>query len=84
MDAFRMDEKALSLARIACRAQIGLDAPLVQVEVSLGSGLPMFCIVGLPEIAVKEYADSGADSGTTGGAGEAGCRCFASSACPKQ
>jgi magnesium chelatase family protein len=34
--------------------QIGLDAPLVQVEVSLGSGLPMFCIVGLPEIVVKE------------------------------
>src|SRR6202011_1304428 len=54
MDAFRMDEKAMSLARIACRAQIGLDAPLVQVEVSLGSGLPMFHIVGLPEIVVKE------------------------------
>jgi len=49
-----MDEKTLSLARIACRAQIGLDAPLVQVEVNLGSGLPMFCIVGLPETVVKE------------------------------
>jgi magnesium chelatase family protein len=54
MDTFRMDEKTLSLARIACRAQIGLDAPLVQVEVNLGSGLPMFCIVGLPETVVKE------------------------------
>jgi len=54
MDTFRIDEKAMSLARIACRAQIGLDAPLVQVEVSLGSGLPMFCIVGLPETVVKE------------------------------
>src|SRR5437660_9100572 len=54
MDTFRIDEKAMSLARIACRAQIGLDAPLVQVEVNLGSGLPMFCIVGLPEIVVKE------------------------------
>src|SRR5882724_11823573 len=54
MDAFRIDEKTLSLARIACRAQIGLDAPLVQVEVNLGSGLPMFCIVGLPETVVKE------------------------------
>src|ERR1700730_13670081 len=54
MDTFRMDEKTLSLARIACRAQIGLDAPLVQVEVSLGSGLPMFCIVGLPAVVVKE------------------------------
>src|SRR6266403_6402263 len=54
MDAFRMDEKTLALARIACRARIGLGAPLVQVEVNLGSGLPMFCIVGLPETVVKE------------------------------
>jgi magnesium chelatase family protein len=54
MDSFRIDEKAVTLARIACRAQIGLDAPLVQVEVSLGSGLPMFCIVGLPATVVKE------------------------------
>jgi magnesium chelatase family protein len=54
MDIFRIDEKAMPLARIACRAQIGLDAPLVQVEVNLGSGLPMFCIVGLPEMVVKE------------------------------
>jgi magnesium chelatase family protein len=54
MDTFRIDEKPVSLARIACRAQIGLDAPLVQVEVSLGSGLPMFCIVGLPKTVVKE------------------------------
>ena len=44
----------MSLARIACRAQIGLDAPLVQVEVDLGSGLPNFCIVGLPKMVVKE------------------------------
>src|ERR1700740_982175 len=54
MDTFRIDEKAMALARIACRAQIGLDAPLVRVEVSLGSGLPMFCIVRLPEIVVKK------------------------------
>src|SRR5271168_203848 len=54
MDTFRIDEKGMSLARIACRAQIGLDAPLVQVEVNLGDGLPMFCIVGLPETVVKE------------------------------
>jgi magnesium chelatase family protein len=51
MDSFRIDE---SLARIACRAQIGLDAPLVQVEVNLGRGLPAFCIVGLPAMVVKE------------------------------
>ena len=54
MDTFRIDEKTLSLARIACRAQIGLDAPLVHVEVSVGPGLPAFCIVGLPATVVKE------------------------------
>jgi magnesium chelatase family protein len=54
MDTFGIDGKAVSLARIACRAQIGLDAPLVHVEVNLGSGLPMFCIVGLPAMVVRE------------------------------
>ena len=54
MDTFRIDEKTMSLARIACRAQIGLDAPLVHVEVNLGSGLPMFSIVGLPKMVVRE------------------------------
>ena len=28
----------MAVARVACRAQVGLEAPLVQVEVSLGSG----------------------------------------------
>ena len=45
---------AFTLARIACRGQVGLHAPLVHVEVSVGSGLPMFCIVGLPATVVKE------------------------------
>jgi magnesium chelatase family protein len=54
MDIVGTDAKAVSLARIACRAQIGLDAPLVHVEVNLGSGLPVFCIVGLPAMVVKE------------------------------
>jgi magnesium chelatase family protein len=45
---------AISFARVPCRAQVGLDAPLVHVEVSLGSGLPAFCIVGLPATVVKE------------------------------
>jgi magnesium chelatase family protein len=39
---------------VACRAQLGLTAPLVQVEVSLASGLPSFCIVGLPATVIKE------------------------------
>jgi magnesium chelatase family protein len=44
----------MAVARVACRAQVGLFAPLVQVEVSLASGLPAFCIVGLPATVVKE------------------------------
>jgi magnesium chelatase family protein len=39
---------------VACRAQIGLLAPVVQVEVHLGAGLPCFNIVGLPATEVKE------------------------------
>ncbi len=44
----------MSFARVACRAQLGLSAPLVQVEVSLAAGLPAFCIVGLPAMVVRE------------------------------
>ncbi|HVN46352.1 MAG TPA: YifB family Mg chelatase-like AAA ATPase [Steroidobacteraceae bacterium] len=44
----------MPVARIACRSQLGLLAPLVQVEVSLASGLPAFCIVGLPATVIKE------------------------------
>ena len=44
----------MAVARVACRAQVGLHAPLVHVEVSLASGLPAFCIVGLPATVVKE------------------------------
>jgi magnesium chelatase family protein len=45
---------ALTPARVHCRGQVGLQAPLVHVEVSVGSGLPAFCIVGLPATVVKE------------------------------
>ena len=44
----------MPFARVACRAQVGLSAPLVQVEVSLASGLPSFSIVGLPAMVVRE------------------------------
>jgi magnesium chelatase family protein len=44
----------MTLAKVACRVQIGLDSPLVQVEVSIGAGLPTFSIVGLPATVVKE------------------------------
>lgn len=44
----------MSVARIASRAQLGLHAPLVHVEVHLSPGLPVFQIVGLAATAVKE------------------------------
>lgn len=47
----------MPVAVVACRAQIGLQAPLVRVEVSLDCGLPTFNIVGLPATVVKESRD---------------------------
>ena len=47
----------MSLARIFSRAQVGINAPEVIVEVHLGNGLPAFHIVGLPEASVKESKD---------------------------
>lgn len=44
----------MGFARVLSRAQAGLAAPQVAVEVHLGSGLPTFSIVGLPAAAVKE------------------------------
>jgi magnesium chelatase family protein len=47
----------MSLAIVLCRAAVGIDAPLVTVEVHLANGLPALNIVGLPEAAVKESKD---------------------------
>ncbi|MDX5410724.1 MAG: YifB family Mg chelatase-like AAA ATPase, partial [Thauera sp.] len=47
----------MSLAIVYSRAQLGIAAPLVTVEVHLGNGLPGLSIVGLPETAVKESKD---------------------------
>jgi hypothetical protein len=44
----------MSVATILSREQRGIDAPQVRVEVDIGSGLPAFNIVGLPEAVVKE------------------------------
>jgi len=44
----------MSLAVTYGRAAIGVEAPLVNVEIHLANGLPAFTIVGLPETAVKE------------------------------
>ena len=47
----------MSLAVIYSRAQDGISAPLVTVEVHLANGLPGLSIVGLPETTVKESKD---------------------------
>ncbi len=46
-----------NLAIVYSRAQNGIDAPLVRVEVHLSAGLPALSIVGLAELAVKESKD---------------------------
>jgi magnesium chelatase family protein len=47
----------MGIATVLSRAQRGIDAPQVRVEVDIGAGLPAFNIVGLPEVVVKESKD---------------------------
>ena len=47
----------MSLAVVYTRAEDGVQAPLVTVEVHLSGGLPGLAIVGLPEAEVRESRD---------------------------
>jgi len=47
----------MALAVALSRAQIGVRAPEVHVEVHIAGGLPGTSIVGLPELAVRESRD---------------------------
>lgn len=47
----------MSIAILASRAQLGVDAPPVTIEVFLSGGLPRFNVVGMPETAVRESSD---------------------------
>ena len=47
----------MGLAILSSRAQIGVDAPAVTIEVFLSGGLPKFNVVGLAETAVRESKD---------------------------
>ncbi|MCJ8168222.1 YifB family Mg chelatase-like AAA ATPase [Atopomonas sediminilitoris] len=47
----------MSLATVHSRAQLGVSAPVVSVEVHLANGLPALSLVGLPETAVRESKD---------------------------
>ena len=51
------EEIAVSVAVVLSRGLAGLEAPLVRVEVHLGTGLPAFNVVGLPDTEVKESRD---------------------------
>ncbi len=45
------------LAKVHSFAVNGLEAHAVEVEVDLAAGLPMFTVVGLPDMAVRESRD---------------------------
>lgn len=47
----------MSLARIHTRAQLGVEAPAVIVEVHLSGGLPSLTLVGMAETSVRESKD---------------------------
>ncbi|WOJ92074.1 YifB family Mg chelatase-like AAA ATPase [Congregibacter variabilis] len=47
----------MNYAVVLSRANQGLNAPLVRVEVHLSNGLPAFTVVGMPETAVRESKD---------------------------
>ena len=47
----------MSLSIVYSRASIGVEAPLVTIEVHISNGNPKMTIVGLPETTVKEAAD---------------------------
>ncbi|ORM67661.1 ATP-dependent protease [Pantoea wallisii] len=44
----------MSLSRVLTRAALGVQAPLVTIEVHISNGLPALTLVGLPETTVKE------------------------------
>ncbi|MDH5601858.1 MAG: YifB family Mg chelatase-like AAA ATPase [Gammaproteobacteria bacterium] len=47
----------MSLATVHSRAQVGINAPAVTIEVHLSNGLPGLSIVGLADTEVKESKD---------------------------
>ena len=44
----------MALARVRSGALLGIEGIPVDVEVDIGSGLPAFNVVGLPDTAVQE------------------------------
>jgi magnesium chelatase family protein len=54
VSAGRQSSTDKRVSTVLSRAPLGLVAPEVRVEVHLGSGLPAFALVGLPEAVVRE------------------------------
>jgi len=48
---------ALGLSLVFSRGCVGVESPLITVEVHLSGGLPVMSMVGLPETAVRESKD---------------------------
>lgn len=48
---------SMSLSHTYCRAEVGIESPLVTIEVHLTNGLPRTQMVGLAETAVRESKD---------------------------
>lgn len=47
----------MSLSVVYTRAALGVNAPLITIEVHISQGLPGLVMVGLPETTVKESRD---------------------------
>lgn len=47
----------MGYAVVLTRAQLGMEAPQVRVEVNVARGMPAFQIIGMPETTVKEARD---------------------------
>jgi len=47
----------MGLALVFSRGCVGIEAPLITIEVHIAGGLPVLSMVGLPETAVKEAKD---------------------------
>lgn len=43
----------MSLSKVLTRAALGVEAPLVTIEVHISNGLPALTLVGLPETTGK-------------------------------
>lgn len=47
----------MGLSIVYSRAIVGVEAPLISIEVHISNGMPGFALVGLPETTVKEAKD---------------------------